>query len=108
MTWFLTDGELPLQFNQHGDWPAIHPLVQSWPDTPSLVHLCNIGSLLQAYRNKEADFGAKQSEYAAVTAERDEVSQGLPVMACLQHSVYTAILHSFCLDLACGCTSDQH
>lgn len=27
----------------------------------------------QAYRDKESDFAAKQSEYAAVTAERDEV-----------------------------------
>ena len=28
---------------------------------------------LQAYRDKEADFAARQAEYAQVTAERDEV-----------------------------------
>lgn len=33
-------------------------------------------SLLQAYRDKESDFATKQSEYAAVTAERDEVGWG--------------------------------
>lgn len=30
---------------------------------------------MQAYREKDAEFSAKQAEYQAVTAERDEVRQ---------------------------------
>lgn len=55
-----------------------------------------IFALLQAYRDKEADFGAKQAEYAAVTAERDEVRQVLPDSG-LPTNLHTAMLRSSCL-----------
>jgi hypothetical protein len=38
--------------------------------------------VLQAYRDKEADFAARQTEYAAVTAERDEVRRGCSISGC--------------------------
>jgi hypothetical protein len=47
--------------------------------------------VLQAYRDKEADFGAKQAEYATVTAERDEVSQPL------QHKASPLCLFDLCV-----------
>lgn len=39
----------------------------------SMSTWCAVCQCLQAYRDKEADFAARQAEYAQVTAERDEV-----------------------------------
>lgn len=72
-----------------------------WCTLPRLfgvAHVCLLPCtsclLPQAYREKASDFEAKQSEYAAVTAERDEVGQpALPPALRLLLNVCSIALH---------------